>query len=321
MRRRHFFVLTFFLLFLAAATLPAHILIYADTECENFNCDDDDCDGENCVEEDTPAADPNDLTYAFLCPVFRAAIRDELNHKEENGNYPPIYQEDLNRITRLSLYGGEMERLHGTRIRSLAGVEHLTNLEYLKVDSNYLIPFDEETGTGIDVSQNEKLTELNVHNNFISSPDEVKGWRDGFHIGSGVARTDVPRPPYPMPAPGITPPPHSEPTTASNEENTAGEEDNYDNEGNRESFGVPIERNHPNEVIRRALRDSTSFEGTVVLSVDVRRESYNSDWVVINASEVPEPGTLYVIFTWVLVVLIFLMFILNLLILIVRSRN
>jgi Leucine-rich repeat (LRR) protein len=105
------------------------------------------------------------ITADFVCPNFLFAVR------EITGIFEPrhILSGHVNSIKSLNL--------SSRQINDLAGIQHFTALEELDVSNNRL--------TSLNVSANTELKTLRVHDNFISTPDNVTGRSSLFaHAGN-----------------------------------------------------------------------------------------------------------------------------------------
>ena len=89
-----------------------------------------------------------DITAAFTCPNFLAAVREEIG--KPTG---PIFASDVARVTELWV--------EESNITSLAGIQHFPALELLNAPYNNL--------TSLDTSNNPALTQLSVWGNRLTS--------------------------------------------------------------------------------------------------------------------------------------------------------
>lgn len=305
MKKKMFrFVFAFVIVF-AVAALPTQALA-DEGACENDYCECDDCDGEDC---DCEAAEAEEvcLSVYFHDENFLERVRYHANVPEG-----ALTHEDLYDIYQLSL--------EGAGIRCLVGIHLLPNLRYLYLSDNNL--------TELDVSQNTNLVSLNVHHNFFESEADIIGLREETEVYFGTnPRSDYHPEPCPRCAedPAITPP--EEPNDDNNDENGAVDtdpENDISDDPPRIPAHPPITEPLNLDLPPHLFQRLGGRDGSLTFSVDVgfidgQWRVWNPE--VVEAAREAETGTLSVVLTWVLIVLVFLTFIASLWLLIIRIRS
>jgi hypothetical protein len=232
------------------------------------------------------AQEDPDISGYFTEPILLDAIRGAGRYVPNEG---PVTAEEL-----ATVYLLDLSRLD---IADLSGIEHLTGLVSLYLVDNPIFELD----LGLIPS----LRRLRVYNTYMRERDDVIGHAQLDEFQFGIQNPDPPPRPTDTPEipaediatgedgatttePTAEPEPPYEPTAEPDPENDYGAEDE-----NGEAITGGDNRNGGN----RGAQD---------------------DW---RATETNSPSTVATVFTWVMVAMIFVTFLISIILLIIRIRN